>query len=491
MARVTVSKQERKILTHSLIGVAIMIGFRFLPLNLPEVTPIGKEVIGIFLGTLYLWSTVDPIWGSLIAVGMVGFSSFMPMGQVLKECFGNPTLIQCLYLMVMSGALVHYKVTAYIGRFFLTRKFTNGRPWLLSFVICIGCFIMAAFVNAFTGIFLFWPVLYDVFDEIGYKKGDAYPRVIITLVVVSALIGFPVAPFAQNGLALLSNFATITEKTMGTAIVVNNAAYLGISLSMGIICIIACILYAKFILRPDVSKLKELNVETMNRHPLPPMTLSQKLLGGSFVVLVLLMLIPSVFPTLPGMAKLGSSTAGIGLTVTAVLAAVRIKGKALIDVPAVLATDISWSSYYIIAAAIFLGSVMTDQSTGVSAFLEYMLSPIFSNMSPIVFTIALLLAAGFLTNLCNSLVIGMILQPIIVSYCMQTGANAGPIVTVMILFVLLSAAITPAASPFAALLHGNKEWVPTKYVYQYTIPLVLIELVIYVFLGIPLANILM
>ena len=173
------------------------------------------------------------------------------------------------------------------------------------------------------------------------------------------------------------------------------------------------------------------------------------------------------------------------------MAAVRIKGKALIDVPAVLATDISWSSYYIIVAAIFLGSVMTDQSTGVSAFLEYMLSPIFSNMSPIVFTIALLLAAGFLTNLCNSLVIGMILQPIIVSYCMQTGANAGPIVTVMILFVLLSAAITPAASPFAALLHGNKEWVPTKYVYQYTIPLVLIELVIYVFLGIPLANILM
>lgn len=491
MANVTESKREQKILIHSLIGVAIMILFRFLPLNLPQVTPVGMEVIGIFLGTLYLWTTVDPIWGSLLAVGMIGFSSYMPMGQVLKECFGNPTLIQCFFLMVMSGALVHYKVTSYIGRFFLTRKFTNGKPWLLSFVVCIGCFFMAAFVNAFTGIFLFWPVLYGVFDELGYKKGDAYPRVILTLIVVCALIGFPVAPFAQNGLALLSNFATITEKTTGTAVIVNNASYLAISLSMGVLCVAACILFAKFVLRPDVEKLKQFDVESMNKHPLPAMDKQQKVIAGSFVVLVLLMLLPSIFPSLPGMKKIGTATTGIGLMVAAVLSAIRIKGKSVIDIPAILAADMSWSSYYIIAAAIFLGSVMTDPSTGVSSFLEFILSPIFGNMSPVVFTVALLVAAGVLTNLCNSLVIGMILQPIIISYCTQTGANAQPIVTVMILFVLMSAAVTPAASPFAALLHSNKEWVPTGYVYKYTLPFVLIELIIITCVGIPLANLLM
>ena len=61
----------------------------------------------------------------------------------------------------------------------------------------------------------------------------------------------------------------------------------------------------------------------------------------------------------------------------------------------------------------------------------------------------------------------------------------------LIIFVLLSAAVTPAASPFAAVLHSNKEWVPTKYVYTYTIPFVLAELAIILLVGIPMANLLM
>ena len=41
------------------------------------------------------------------------------------------------------------------------------------------------------------------------------------------------------------------------------------------------------------------------------------------------------------------------------------------------------------------------------------------------------------------------------------------------------------------ILHSNKEWVPTKYVYQYTIPFVILELVIVLVIGVPLANLLM
>ena len=161
------------------------------------------------------------------------------------------------------------------------------------------------------------------------------------------------------------------------------------------------------------------------------------------------------------------------------------------DIPKVISNNVSWGSYFIIVAAVLLGSVLTNPSTGVSAFLAYILSPIFQGMSPAVFIILILALGGVLTNICNSLVIGMILQPIIMTYCIQTGADARPIVTLMIQFVLLSAAVTPAASPFAAILHSNKEWVPTKYVYQYTIPFVILELIIVLVIGVPLANLLM
>lgn len=485
------AKKERMTLIHSLIGVAIMIGFRFLPLNLPEVTQTGMDVIGIFLGTLYLWTFVDPMWASILSICMIGLSSYAPMPAVLKECFGNPTLAQSLYMMVMAGCLVCYGVTAYIGRFFITRKFTNGKPWLMTFVICIGAFCIAAFVNSFTGIFLFWPVMYDVFKETGYKQGDAYPRVVLTLIVVSALIGFPVAPYAQNGLALLKNFYNITANVPGGPVEVNNAAYLAASLTYGILAISACVLYSKYVIRPDVSALKEFDVEKANKNPLPPMSLSQKIIAGAFILLVLLMLIPSIVKGIPVIDYIGKASNGLGLLMVGILAAIRINGKPCVNVGEVLSKNVSWQSYYIIAAAMLLGGVMTAESTGVPKMLEVLLSPIFNGMSPLVFTVAILVMAGILTNLCNSLVIGMILQPIIVTYMLQSGADPRPIVTVMILFVLMSAAITPAASPFAALLHGNKEWIETKYVYQYTVPMVLMEFVIGVLIIVPMLNILM
>jgi len=361
----------------------------------------------------------------------------------------------------------------------------------MTFVICMGAFCMSAFVNCFTGIFLFWPVMYYVFQEIGYKQGDDYPRVVLTLIVISALIGFPVAPYAQNGLALLNNFYTITESLPTGPVEVNNAAYMAASLTYGVLAITACVLFAKFVLRPDIEKLKKFDIESLNKTPLPPMNKSQKVLSAGFITLVLMMLIPSIVKGIPFIDYIGAATTGMGFFILGVLAALRFNGKPVVNVGEVFSKNISWSSYYIIAAAIFLVSVLTSQNTGVSAMLKVVLSPIFNGMSPLVFTVVLLVFAGVLTNLCNSLVIGMILQPIIVTYTVQSGSDPRPMVTVMILFVLMSAAITPAASPFAALLHGNKEWIETKYVYKYTVPFVLIEFLIGVLVIVPMLNVLM
>lgn len=491
MANETANKKERLIRIHSLIGVGIMILFRFLPLDLPEVTPVGMEVLGIFIGTLYLWTFVDPLWGSLISIAMVGISNYMPMPALLKEALGAPVLGQVFFMLILAGALVYYKITIYIGRFFLTRKITNGKPWLLAFVIGIGCYFLAGFISPFTSIFLFWPVLYDVFNEVGYQKGDDFPRILLTLVVVSALIGFPMAPFAQNGLALLSNFTNITANLPEGPVTVNNAVYMVIAIVIGFIMMAANILYSKYVLRPDVSKLKNYDVESLNRHPLPPMDSRQKIICAGFVILIVLMLLPSLIPSVPGMAFLSDNSLGLALLTVAVLAAVRVKGGTVLEIHKIMASNFNWGAYFIIAAAMLLGSVLTSESTGISGFLKVLLSPVFEGMSPVIFTVLLMVLAGILTNLCNSLVIGMILQPIIVTYCIQSGAKPAPIVTMLIIFVLLSAAVTPASSPFAAVLHSNKEWVPTKYVYQYTIPYVIIELIIVMIIGIPLANLLM
>lgn len=472
---------------HCLIGIVIMAGFRYLPVEMPGITPVGKQIFGIFIGTIYLWTTVDPVWSSILSIFMIGASDYGPMGGVLNTAFGNPTVVQMFFLMIFMNSLQVNKLSAYIGRFFLTRKFIIGRPWAFTAVLFVGSMLIAAFVGCFAPIFLFWPILYGIFDDIGMKPYEAYPTIMVILIVVACAIGFPVPPYMSNGLALISNYATVSQNFFGTSVVIDNGQWLLTSLIYGFICCGAVILFTKYVLRPDVSKLKELTLEQLNKNPLPPLSKRQKLVALICVCFLSSMLLPSLFPKVPLLGWLNANAFGTAMFFLVLLFAIQIDGKPLMSIQESM-NIFAWGTYFLVVSAILLGGVLTNESTGVVAFLNTILSPVFSGMGPVVFGIVLLVITCVLTNVCNSLVIGMILQPVIATYCIQAGIPSAPLVSIMGIFALSCAIATPAASPFAAMLFGNKDWLKSGDIYKYNISYVLLELVIVLVLGLPLAN---
>ncbi len=66
-----------------------------------------------------------------------------------------------------------------------------------------------------------------------------------------------------------------------------------------------------------------------------------------------------------------------------------------------------------------------------------------------------------------------------------------PIVTLTVFFVLSCAMFTPAASPFAAMMFSNKEWLPAKDICKYTGVFILAELALVLVVGLPLSSMLM
>lgn len=471
------------------IGIGIMLLFRFLPLNLPNVTDTGMEILGIFIGTLYLWSTSDPIWSSVLAIFLTGLSGYADMNTVLTSTFGTPILVQVFFLLTLINCLIENNLTEYCGRFFLTRKICTGRPWLLTFFIMLGCMLMGAFMGGFTPVFLFWPILYDIFETVGMKPYEKYPTIMVILVIVATLLGFPIPPFMGNGLALISNYRTVTGN-MGQEVIINDAGYLIVGLVHATVCIVLIILFCKFILRPDTSRLKSITPELLDRNPLPPMTFRQKFIGISFAVFICILLIPSVASSTALGAYVKANTYGISLGYTFLLCAIRIDKKPLLNFPQTM-RRFSWGTYFLIASAILLGNALTSDVTGISPFLNTVLMPIFEKVPTSLFAIIIMLFTVALTNVCNSFVIGILLQPVIATFCLATGTNSTPIVAMMILFVLSSAAITPAASPFAALMFGNKEWLKSGEVYKYSSMFVVIELVVVLLCSLPLANLLL
>lgn len=497
-------KKNMKTLIHFIIGFAIMIGFRFIPTGvLPQVTGVGLQVLGVFVGTIYLWTTVDPILGSIASIAMLGLTDWASMNYVLLQGFGNVVLVQCLFLMIIMGGLTDRKINAYIARFILTRKIIEGRPWIFTGAIVFGSYLMSVFVGCFAPIFLFWPVLTSVYEEVGFKKTDLYPKLMTIMVVMAALVGFPVPPYMGNGLALIGFWQGIAGNAMqngaqiaGAAI--NTGTYFVGLLILGAILLLALILVMKFVFKPDVKPLQTVTIEMLNKNPLPPMDFAQKAYSIVYVIMILCMLLPTLIPGVPFLQFIQDNTYGIGLIVTVVLLVIKHNGESLLRFNEVMATKINWGTYFIIAAALIIGTALTaspvegvTQATGITEFLNAVLSPIFTGMSGTMFTVVILITAVVLTNICNSLVIGMILQPVILSYCVQSGAAAAPIITLLIFTVLLTAAITPAASPFAAMMFGNKEFLSNGDIYKYCSIMVVVELVLIIVVGIPFISVLM
>ena len=104
------------------------------------------------------------------------------------------------------------------------------------------------------------------------------------------------------------------------------------------------------------------------------------------------------------------------------------------------------------------------------------------------FMIAMILLLCGLTNILNSLVVIMVMEPIIFTYCSGMGISPVPILSILIMICFGTAIITPSASPFAAMLHGYKEWTDSKDIYKYTCIFVIVEVALFLAVGIPLVN---
>ena len=486
----------KKSYIHFIIGLAIMIVFRFIPAGLlPNVTEVGMQIIGIFIGTIYLWTTIDPTVGSLTCIAMICFSDYASASDVIVSCFGNATVVQMFFLMIYMGALTNRRLTLYIGRWIMTRKMVEGRPWVFTTIILVGSFLMAAFVSPFAPVFLFWPILYGVFDDVGYKKTDKYPRLMTHAVVLACLVGFPVPPYMSNGLALLGNYrgllANYETLAVMDGVTISNALYCVFTVVMGLILIGSIVLVMRFVFKPDVKPLEDVTIEMLNKNPLPPMDMSQKICGISLVIFIAIMLLPSIFPNAPVLSFLNNNSYALGIPLVIVLSLLKFDDSPVLNFSEVMGKEFAWPTYWLCTSAILLGSVLTNEATGITAFLNTVLSPLFTGMSVMTFSVILLVVTVVLTNICNSLVIGMILQPVVLTYCATASVNPAPMITLLIFTVLLSASVTPAASPFAAMLFGNKEYLTSGEVYKYSLTYVVVELLLIIVIGIPLVNLLL
>ncbi|MBP2639629.1 MAG: di-/tricarboxylate transporter [Firmicutes bacterium] len=468
---------------HCAIGLVIMFGFSMMA-PIKPVTPVGMQVLGIFLGMIYLWSFVGILWPSLFGILALGLSDYAPMPVILRKSLGDVIPILVFFAMILFGAIQHYGVTKYISRWFLTRKIINGRPVMFSFIFIYTTYVLAALsANVLPALLFMWSILYGVLEDVGYKKGDKYTSVMVIGTMFGAISGQAAKPFVGSALMILASFEKVSKTQL------DYLPYMLFGVIMATLAIVIYALLIKFVFKPDMSKIANINTERFEKEKLPPMDLRQKIFFGCLFGYLGLVLLPSILPKTIWLVALLNKLGPWGVVIAFVVALTlfKINGKPIMDFKEIAGRYVIWEVYFLIAMAMVISDALVENSTGIKPFLTETLSPLLGGRSPAMFAVIFVAISMMITQAANNGVMGVLFMPIVYAFSMENGSNPAAIATVMT-FALHVAILTPAASPYAAVLYANRDWVDGQDIARYGTVIFVSMMALYLLVGIPLSN---
>ena len=468
---------------HTIIGIALMFGIQLLP-PIEPITQIGMQIGGIFIGSIYLWSTVGLFWPSLLAVIALGFTDYTDSYSMLGAFAGYLPMLM-LFCMIFFGAIGDCGLTKYIGRWFLTRKMINGRPSVFNFCFFAAMFVASAFIDPLMALLVLWPTLYAILEEVGYTKDDAYYKIMIVATFIAIALGQCTLPFFGGQLVILGAF----EAASGIA--TNYGAYIMYNIVISVVIMLAMTLFIKFVLRPDMSKMQNISIEQLNRESLPPMNLQQKIYIGAALAFLVAALAPSVLPADMWLVGFLDSLNLVGFTMLAivVLAIVKVDGKPVLDLHRICKEYVMWDLYLLVVVAVFFSGALMAEETGIRPWLVGLLYPIFGGHGQMFFIVCITVIGVIVTNVANNAITGAILMQIVVALSPSMGITNPVPLAMMLTIAMFMAMLTPAASPYAAVLHANKERISSGEILKYGGILISMAIVVFIVVGLPLAGI--
>ena len=478
---------------HLIIGFGILILFWLLP-PIDPITPLGMRCVGAFLSMVYLWSAVETLWPSLVGLFVLAISGYGGDGGfngVWMNAIGADTVLLTLFAMVLMGGMDAIGDTKYIARWFLTRKLFKGRPVVFLGTYYALCFVLASVTQPMISLILLWPISTSFMENLGIKKGERIWSYFFVGMFAVSTLAQPLFPFKGAELIPYAAFQKMTA-SMGNPMSIPMLSYMVVCFVVTALFIIIYLLLIKFVLRVDLSKLKAIDPEMLEKTiQLPPMNKRQIIYLIMLPCFLLMILVPSVVKgniICNALSTIGPL--GVSLSWIILFLVVRIDGEPLLNFKEVAYRKFDWGIFFMIAAAVYGANTLSNDSTGVPDFLVQVLTPVLGGRSETAFVAIMFTFALILTNFANNAAMAVVLMPVVLNFSNQLGINPMPVATGVILMVFV-AMLTPAASPHAGMMHGMKNIYDKKDIYRIGVPICLGVLLLYIFVGYPLAKMLM
>ena len=471
---------------YLVIGFMLIIFGRYIPL--PDgMQPSGMNVVGIFAGVLILWLTVAIDWPSLLCIGALGLVPEIGFKPIFAASFGNETIIFLICTFMCTYALSETPFLNRCALSFITSPAAKKGPWqfVISFfaaVICIGCFVSPTVLFV-----VFLPIVEKINEILKLKRGDKIANMLMMGLAFCVSVSAGMTPIAHVFSIMAMGFYNTA-----TGLSIGYGQYMAFAVPVGILSTAFLVLIFRFILNPDMSEIKDIDISILKKE-LKPMDKKEKMILLVFCFIVILWVLPSllkdVVPAVMKISKLGTAFPPIlGVIIYSVI---TFDKKPLLNFNEGMKKGVQWSSIIMCAGTLAIGSAMTNKSIGLTHYIIGALSPILKDVSPIfliiIFTAWACIQTNFSSNMVTVTVVTTVAVPLIQA---ANGTVSCPAVVSIIGMMSAYAFATPPAMPHVAMAIGSG-WTDTGSMMKHGFIFMFVTILITVFIGYPIAAALM
>ncbi|MEE0697851.1 MAG: SLC13 family permease [Oscillospiraceae bacterium] len=450
----------------------------------------GFQVLGILVGAIILFLSWGTGWPSMAIIFALMTVPGLSVSQVTQATFGNNTVVFLMFCMMLAACLTKSGAARRIAVWFLTNNLARKSPWWTVIMYFTANFVLNYVLSTAATIFVMLPIAVELLESVGVKKEQKAP------IAVAIMLGTLVTGLLSNGGNPISHATTLQgfsfyESFTGEAM--DFFTYCAIGTPIAIVSFLLFFFMVRFIWRPDVSMLTGINYEAL-KSTVGPMTKKEKYSIFFYIVCVILWMMPGLSEYVwPASAELFNKINNC----LPPLAALFLMNFIKVDGEPVLAwgeavKSVNWPSFMFIASIMGLGSFMGNANIGIPDWMSQVLAPVFSNISPFVFLVIMVLLADLMTNFTSNTVTVSVMLAVAMPLAM--GVYEGQISVFLVAALVTSAAnngwTTPPASPTAAVVYGS-DWVDTKSMIVWGLLAMVLHVIVTMTLGYALGSVLL
>lgn len=446
------SKDLRKIL----FCFAIIAIFWILP-PIEPITRSGMEVIGIFIGVVLLLSMVDIVWPVFFCFAILPLTGVVTINDVIAGSLGSWIITFVIASFIMTTALNKSGFTSRLTMYYMTRKIVAKSPWIFTFSFYSIAMIIGMFMDQVPATAFFLMFSKEVLDKIGYCKDDKYSHILTMGAVFSVNIGGAMTPISHSLVMLgLGIFQEITGET------INLLTYMMYAVPVGIALFIMLCLTVRFIIKPDVSKFENFDIESLKDKNRKEMGLVEKTTVVIFFGTVIMWILPGFLSLfLPKDNLVLEFLSRFSITFWAVVAVVlfaiiRINDEPILNLKETIENNFQWGVILFISIGVVLGSIVSKPEVGLNDFIIEKLNPVLANTTSVLIIILLAFVTLFLTNFASNVTTITVMTTVAVTISM--GNNPIDPVAIAITTTMCGSLAFVLPSSFApiALLHSHE-----------------------------------